>query len=256
MTQSINQPLHINTSIRVYPSRSEMGQAGGCRAEEMLCSILESKGSARVVFAAAPSQNEVLEYLSKSDRVDWSRVDAFHMDEYIGLPPGSEQSFGSYLRDNLFGKADFRSVSYLDGNADPVAECARYSSLLLAAPIDLVMMGIGENGHIAFNDPHVADFEDPETVKRVELDRQCRMQQVNDGCFTTLDDVPTHALTLTISALMSARALVCTVPGSTKADAVRNMVRGPIDEKCPASILRMHSNCSCFFDVESASSLL
>lgn len=246
----------ITTSISVYANRTDMGIAGGQLAENYLLSLLQTQDVARVIFAAAPSQNEVLERLSSSQLIDWSRVDAFHMDEYVGLPANSPQSFGNYLKKNIFGKVSFRSVNYLNGSADSLVECGRYAKLLNAAPIDLVMMGVGENGHIAFNDPHVAQFNDSEVVKRVELDQQCRSQQVNDGCFGTIDEVPTHALTLTIPTLTSAKALVCTVPGSTKANAVRDMMHGPIDVQCPASILRLHSNCSCFFDLESAEALL
>lgn len=253
---SADAKLSLLTSTLVSANRDELGLAAGKRAEQLLVEILEGQDSARVVFAAAPSQNETLAYLKASSIIDWSRVSAFHMDEYVGLPKESKQSFGHYLRTHLFEKVGFADVNFLDGNADPIAECERYSKLLNAAPIDLVLMGVGENGHIAFNDPPVADFEDPQTVKMVELDEACRVQQVNDGCFAAFEDVPTHALTLTIPTLMSARALVCSAPGSTKSAAVGNMFLGPVDEKCPASVLRLHTQCFCFFDIESAVDLL
>ena len=253
---SADAKLSLLTSTLVLANRDDLGLAAGKRAEQLLVDLLNDQDAARVVFAAAPSQNETLAYLKDSSIIDWSRVSAFHMDEYVGLPKDSAQSFGHYLRTNLFEKVGFADVNFLDGNADPAAECERYSDLLNAAPIDLVLMGIGENGHIAFNDPPVADFKDSQTVKLVELEQACRVQQVNDGCFAKFEDVPTHALTLTIPTLMSARALVCSVPGSTKSEAVGNMFMGPVDVKCPASVLRLHRRCFCFFDAESAVDLL
>ena len=248
--------LCINTSIRVYADRKSLGLAAGKCAEQFLVQRLKNQAAVRVIFAAAPSQNETLGYLAHSSAIDWSRVSAFHMDEYVGLPPASKQSFGHYLRENMFDKVSLADVNFLNGNATPDAECERYSRLISADPIDLVLMGVGENGHIAFNDPPVADFQDPVAVKQVELDDACRTQQVNDGCFATFDDVPTQALTLTIPTLMSAAALICSVPGSTKSHAIRNMVLGPVDVSCPASVLRRHSNFNGFFDLESAAGLL
>ena len=178
------------------------------------------------------------------------------MDEYIGLAPDAPQGFGNFLRRELFSKVSFASVSYLDGTADDrAAECRRYGELLAAAPVDIVCLGIGENGHIAFNDPHVADFNDPAAVKVVELDHTCRQQQVNDGCFAKLDDVPTHALTLTIPTLVAPKTVFCMVPAPTKAKAVQAAVEGPISETCPASILRRHDNASLWLDPDSAALL-
>jgi len=246
----------FETVTRIFQNRSALGQAAGVYAEQLLVDLLAEKENVQVVFAAAPSQDEKLDYLAKSTQVDWQRVTAYHMDEYIGLPAGSEQSFGSYLRRQIFERVAFRDVHYLDGNAEAKSECQRYAALLAEAPIDVVLMGVGENGHIAFNDPPVANFDDPLAVKVVELDQACRQQQVNDGCFAAIDDVPKHALTLTIPTLMSASHLVCTVPGSTKAEAVKNMFFGPLTTFCPASALRKHPSCHCFFDVESAVGLL
>ena len=235
---------------------NSLGLAAGKCAEQFLVERLKNQSAVRVIFAAAPSQNETLDYLSQSSAIDWSRVSAFHMDEYVGLPAQSKQSFGHYLRENIFEKVSFADVNFLDGNAEINAECERYARLLSVAPIDLVLMGVGENGHIAFNDPPVADFHDPLAVKQVKLDDACRVQQVNDGCFDSFDEVPTHALTLTIPTLMSAATLVCSVPGSTKSNAIREMVLGPVDVSCPASVLRRHSNFHGFFDLESAVGLL
>ena len=185
-------------------------------------------------------------------------MNAFHMDEYIGLAPDAPQGFANFLRAAIFTKVPFRSVNCLDGTAasrDPAAECARYSQLLRRFPVDITCMGIGENGHIAFNDPPVADFDDPALVKPVALDEICRNQQVHDGCFATLDDVPTHALTLTVPALMHAAQVFCVVPAATKARAVRDTLLGDIRTACPASILRRHPAATLYLDADSASLL-
>ena len=208
-----------------------------------------------MIFAAAPSQNEVLEGLVASD-VDWTKVRAFHMDEYIGLDPDAPQGFGNFLRDRIFGKLPFKEVYYLAAygkDADQI--CAQYSILLENNPPDVVMMGIGENGHIAFNDPPVADFNDPKKVKIVDLDEICRNQQVNDGCFASIDLVPKQAVTLTVPTLFEADHLFCTVPAPTKANAVYEMINGTIDEHCPATILRRHSDAHLYLEPDSAAKL-
>jgi len=238
--------------IKKAQSRAEMGRIAAADAEEVIASLIEKKGEINMIFAAAPSQNEMLENLLASEKIDWSCVNAFHMDEYVGLPNGDSHTFGVYLKEHIFGKVPFKSVHYIHGDAeDPEAECTRYSALLAENPVDVVCLGIGENGHIAFNDPPVADFNDPKAVKIVELDGVCRMQQVNDGCFPTLDDVPTHALTLTIPSLLAAKYMFCVVPAPTKATAVKNTVYGEISEACPASILRTHDSAVLYCDADS-----
>ena len=178
------------------------------------------------------------------------------MDEYIGLPDGDERKFASFLNDKIFSRLPFHSINYLNGNAaDLQAECDRYTGLLSQYPTDIVCMGIGENGNIAFNDPHVADFNDPRQVKIVDLDQDCRQQQVNDGCFDNLDEVPTHALTLTIPSLMAGKYIYCIVPGRKKANAVYHTLLDGVDKRCPASVLRRHSNAVLFLDTESSSLL-
>lgn len=205
------------------------------------------------MFAAAPSQNEFLEELLKHE-IEWSRITAFHMDEYIGLCKDSPQLFSFYLKTHLFEKVNLKNVFYLNSiNEDNKEECRRYSKLLNEKPIDIVFMGIGENGHIAFNDPPVADFNDKETVKIVELDLPCRQQQVNDGCFSSIDDVPKYALTLTIPALLSADYLSVAVPGKRKAEAVYKTLFDEISTDCPATILRNHKNAVLYIDCESFS---
>lgn len=235
----------------VYESRDEMGAAAASYAEETINSVIAEKGYANVIFAAAPSQNETLYHFLKSN-VDFTRVNAFHMDEYLGLSIKDEQSFARYLFDHIFSHVPFASVNYLPATLEREEACRSYSALLEKYPPDVVLMGIGENGHIAFNDPPVADFNDPYLVKPVALDEVCRMQQVHDGCFTDIDSVPRYALTLTVPALLSARYLVCTVPAPTKAAAVKAMLEGEYGEVCPATALRHHNGAKMFLDKDSA----
>ena len=175
------------------------------------------------------------------------------MDEYIGLPPDSDQSFRYYLETHLFNHVLCKNVHFIDAGSENIEqECNRYSRFLREYPPDIVCLGIGENGHIAFNDPSVADFNDPELVKVVELDEDCRQQQVNDGCFPDLHQVPTHAITLTIPAMMNARYLFVTVPGPRKAQAVHKTLNDQISPDCPATILRTHKNVKLYLDKDSA----
>jgi glucosamine-6-phosphate deaminase len=243
-------------TVKVYDSRKAMGEEAAKEAAAHIKALLSQKDEINMIFAAAPSQNEFIAALISDREIAWDRINAFHMDEYIGLDEDAPQGFGNFLRDRIFCKAGFKSVHYLQGNApDPEQECERYSEMLRNRKIDVVCMGIGENGHIAFNDPHVAEFDDPSLVKVVELDQKCRMQQVNDGCFETIDQVPTHALTLTIPALMLGECLFCIVPARTKAQAVKSTVQGPIVEACPASILRTHDHAVLYLDQDSSSLL-
>lgn len=242
--------------VRIYASREEMGRAAARDAGDYLREVLDKRGRARVIFAAAPSQNEFLRELCAQPGVDWGRVQGFHMDEYAGLERDHPKSFGCFLHEHVFGRLPFGGVEYLRGAADDLeAECLRYAALLEREPIDAVFLGIGENGHVAFNDPPVADFHDSRRVKLVELDPVCRRQQVNDKCFDTLDQVPARALTLTVPALFEARRLFCVVPAPTKAAAVRDTVHGPVGEACPASILRRHPAAALYLDGDSAALL-
>jgi glucosamine-6-phosphate deaminase len=245
----INKYKHLN--VNVFPTREEMGLAAGKDVEARISWLLECRDEVRMVFAAAPSQNEMLDYLASSTLIDWGRVTAFHMDEYIGLNGGADQLFSKYLQRRLFSRVKMKKVWLLDGNADPGKEAARYTALINEAPIDVICLGIGENGHIAFNDPPVADFNDPLTVKKVSLDRSCRIQQVNEGCFATLDEVPEEALTMTIPVIFGASHLFCVVPGRSKKEAVNNTLNGPVTTACPASVLQKHPDCSFYFDADS-----
>ena len=242
-------------NVKVYQTREEMGKAAAEEAAAAIRAAIAAKGEINMIFAAAPSQNEFLAHLIADKSIDFTKINAFHMDEYIGLPADAPQGFGNFLRERLFDRVPFKTVNTIDSSAaDPEAECRRYAALLQAHPCDIVCMGIGENGHIAFNDPHVADFGDKAAVKVVALDETCRQQQVNDGCFARLDDVPTQ--TLTIPTLTAPEAVFCIVPAKTKANAVYAALRGGITEACPASILRRHANATLYCDADSAARVL
>jgi glucosamine-6-phosphate deaminase len=240
--------------VRVYADRAALGVAAAAEVAAAMRAALAAQGRVRMAFAAAPSQEEFLAALIASPGLDWSRVTAFQLDEYVGLPEEAPQRFGQFLRTRLFDRVrpgEVHLIGATERADDATAECRRYAALIDVAPLDVVCLGIGENGHLAFNDPPVADFRDPEVVKLVELDDACRRQQVNDGCFPTIGQVPTHAITLTIPTLLSGRRLVCVVPGPTKREAVRRTLTGPVATSCPASILRTHPACTLYLDVES-----
>lgn len=242
-------------SVNVYDSRRSMGEASAADIAACIKELLTQKPEIYMIFAAAPSQNEMLEALIADKEIDWSRIHALHMDEYVNLPAEAPQGFGNFLRRAIFDRVPFASVNLIGTEADSEATCRRYDALLASHKVDIVCMGIGENGHIAFNDPHVADFNDPCRIKKVDLDQKCRQQQVNDGCFASIDQVPTHALTLTIPTLYNVENVFCVVPAATKAEAVRNTVTGPVSETCPASILRTHDNAILYTDNDSASQI-
>jgi len=245
-----------NLATHIYNNRSSMGVAAAKMVCERINILLRQQDFVNMIFAAAPSQNEFLDALIKNKQVGWSRVNAFHMDEYIGLAPNDPRLFSAFLGEKIFGRLPFRTINYINGNtADQPSECERYTELLKQYPPDIVCMGIGENGHLAFNDPPVADFNDPVKVKIVRLDPECRQQQVNDGCFKTLMEVPTHALTLTIPALMAGKYIYCIVPGEKKVKAVFNTLNAVISEKHPSTILRKHVDAVLFLDKDSSSLL-
>ena len=243
--------------VKIFETRREMGEVAAQDIKNKFCELLAKKDEINVIFAAAPSQNDVLKSLTEDKDIDWGRINAYHMDEYIGLDKDAPQGFGNFLRDHIFGLAPFKSVNYIDCTAkDPEAEAVRYAKLLADNPTDVVVMGIGENGHIAFNDPPVADFNDKVLVKPVKLDEICRNQQVNDGCFAKLEDVPENAITLTIPALTSAGHLFCTVPAKTKTWAVTQTVQAEISEKVPATTMRRHADATLYCDPDSGAELL
>jgi glucosamine-6-phosphate deaminase len=238
-------------NIGIFPTRVEMGQAAGKEIERKIAELQKVNNEVRIIFAAAPSQNEMLDYLACSDVIKWGKIVAFHMDEYIGLENDSGQLFSSYLKKRLFDKVKPGKVNLIETQGNIEEEIERYSSLISESPIDIVCLGIGENGHIAFNDPPVANFNDTVKIKKVMLQDLCRIQQVNDKCFNSLEEVPECALTLTIPVIFSAKYLYCVVPGVSKRSAVKNTLTGPVDTSCPASVLRTHKECRFYFDYES-----
>ncbi len=242
--------------VKVYETRVEMGTHAAREVAGRISDLLKSgSGQVNIIFAAAPSQNEFLEALIK-EPVNWENVNAFHMDEYIGLEPHAPQSFSNFLRQKIFDRVPLKNIYYLNGNASRMeGEIERYTALLNEFPADIACMGIGENTHIAFNDPHVADFNDSQMVKVVDLDAASRTQQVNDGCFPTISEVPTHALTLTIPALLNAQYIYCMVPSALKADAVYRTLQEPVSESYPSTILRKHKRTILYLDKASAALL-
>jgi glucosamine-6-phosphate deaminase len=242
--------------IEIHESRAAAGEASATAAAEELRAMLSKRGEASVVFASARSQDEFLACLRTQPDIDWKRVTVFHLDEYVGLPASHPASFRYYLRDRLVKYVPIKEFLELNGEAaDLAAECARYAALLDRKEPGLVALGIGENGHLAFIDPHNCNFRDPDKVRQVELDETCRRQQVHDGAFVRLEDVPLRALSLTVPSILRIPRVVVTVPGSTKRDAVKEALDGPIAETCPASALRRHPRATLYLDEESSALL-
>ncbi|MBI2924691.1 MAG: glucosamine-6-phosphate deaminase [Verrucomicrobia bacterium] len=241
-------------AVRVYATHEELAADAARLAHEFLQQTVATQGHAAAILASAASQVRFLAALTALPGLDWSRVTLFHMDEYLGITADHPASFRRYMRERVESHVTPRVFHYLAGDAlEPIKECERFTRLLRAQPIDLCCLGIGENGHVAFNDPPVAAFNDPLTVKIVKLDEACRMQQVGEGSFPNLGAVPQYALTLTVPALCSARKLLCVVPENRKAQAVRDALKGPITTACPSSILRQQGHATLFLDAESAS---
>ncbi|MGR3660635.1 MAG: 6-phosphogluconolactonase [Paracoccaceae bacterium] len=241
-----------SAKILVFDGRDAMAGAAAEAIARQIRVLAQTKPVVRMIFAAAPSQAEVLSKLCNMPDIPWSQVTAFHMDDYLGIAPQAPQRFANWLDHHLFKKVNFKSVHRIASSGASEDICTSYAELLSEAPIDIVCLGIGVNGHIAFNDPPVADFDDPQIVKVVELDDICRQQQVDDECFAKLSDVPTHAVTLTVPTLLSAGALYCIVPGAHKRAAIKAALETPISTSCPASILRKHQNSILFLDPEAA----
>lgn len=242
-------------NVHVFSSAKRTGYAAGQAIEEQIMQLQEKQEHIRMIFAAAPSQDYMLEYLTQSEKIQWNKITAFNMDEYVGLADNAPQLFSQYLERNLFLKVALAEKYTISTNGNVQDEIKRFSILIEDHPIDIVCLGIGENGHLAFNDPPVADFNDSHTIKLVDLDMVCRQQQVNDGCFLKLGDVPLTALTLTIPALLRGNSLFCVVVGLHKKEAVKQALFGEIDASWPATILRQHPNCQYFFDKEAYSTV-
>ncbi len=241
--------------VRICESRDELGHVAAGAAARIITEAIGARGRARVIAATGNSQVPLVKALVK-EQIDWKLLDLFHMDEYVGMAADHPSSFRLWIKQRISDQVHPRNTNFLQGDAaDLEGEIRRYTDLLLEAPIDLAFVGFGENGHIAFNDPPVANFNDPLTLKRVTLDEACRRQQAGEGHFKDVDSVPKEALTITCPGLFRAQAWVCCVPEARKAVAVRNALEGPISEACPASLVRRHPKAYVFLDADSASLL-
>jgi glucosamine-6-phosphate deaminase len=243
-------------NIEVYNTPQSMGKATASFVANHLKEAIEENDHANLLLATGASQLDFLKAFRQMGQLDWSKISTFHLDEYVGISPNHPASFRKYLHDRIIDEVKPGESFFLRGDADDIpAEIKRYEQLLRSHPIDVACIGIGENGHIAFNEPPVADFQDPKLVKIVSLDQKSRQQQVDEGWFGTLEEVPTQALSLTIPAIMKSDMISCVVPDRRKADAVCKALHGPITSECPASILRTHPNTTLFLDNQSASEL-
>jgi len=243
-------------TVLIYPTINEMSCAVAAQAAAILKDAISQRGSARMIIGTGTSQEEFIRALARTPGVEWRQVEVFHMDEYLGMRASDPASFVRWVKTNFGDIVHPGKVYYMNGGAlDVEEECRRYGSLLCSGPINLSCLGFGENGHLAFNDPHVADFSDPVPVKRVELDKHCRMQQVGEGHFPNLEAVPREAITITCPILVGAEHVICCVPERRKAEAVRAALEGPVSPTCPASLVRTHRGALVFLDEEAASLL-
>ncbi len=233
----------------------ELGKSAGSAAAELIINALEQNGQANIILATGASQFETLKQLISEKDIDWSKVVMFHLDEYIGLPESSKASFRKYLKERFLDKVPALKATYLvNGETDPVKECNRLNSIIELHPIDVALVGIGENGHLAFNDPP-ADFDTKEPYIIVELEEQCRTQQFNEGWFESVSDVPTKAISMSISQICKSKYIICSVPDSRKAKAVKDCLEEPVSNLFPASILQLHPNCTYYLDKNSSALL-
>ena len=243
--------------IIIGKDKNDMGRLAADDAAAKICAAIAANGEARVIFASAASQFEFIEALLTHKEIDWSKVCGFHLDEYVGLKADHPASFRRFLKERLLAKLPcaVKSFTFVGGDApDTAAECARLETALREKPIDLACIGIGENGHIAFNDPP-ADIDTNRAYKVVPLDEKCRMQQVGEGWFPDLAAVPTHAFSMTVKQILWAKSIVCTCPDSRKADAVKGSLEGPVTNMCPGSLLQLHPDCGVFIDPPAAAKL-
>lgn len=249
--------MSLTKIIRVHHLQDpvSLGSSAGEEAALAIKKAIAKKGQAKIILATGTSQFETLNRLMAEPGIDWSRVTMFHLDEYIGLSITSPASFRRYLKERFLDKVPkLKAAHLINGENDPVKECKRLNALLSRHRIDVALVGIGENGHLAFNDPP-ADFDTRDPYIIVDLDQACRKQQFNEGWFKTMNDVPRQAISMSIHQIMKARQIICSVPDQRKAEAVRNCLEKPISHQYPASILRNHANCSIYLDKASASLL-
>jgi len=239
--------------IEIYNTPHELGVAAAKHAASLLQQTIKTNGTANIILATGTSQFETLKHLVNED-VDWSKVTMFHLDEYIGLPITHPASFRKYLQERFISKVNLKNVYLINSEANPQQACEKLGELILHHPIDVALVGIGENGHLAFNDPP-ADFETEEPYIIVELDDACRQQQMNEGWFNSIDDVPQKAISMSIKQIMKSKNIICSVPDKRKAAAVKNCLENSVSNLCPASILQAHRNCIIYLDKDSASLL-
>jgi glucosamine-6-phosphate deaminase len=243
-----------DVQVNVQPSKPVSGAVAAKHAAKSLQRLLAASPIARIIAATGASQFDFLQFLTAAPGIDWPRVEMFHLDEYIGLPADHPASFRKYLMERFIRKTGIRKYHLLDGEQDPAAVVRAVGKEISSAPIDIAFVGIGENGHLAFNDPP-ADFETDEPYLIVELDEACRTQQVNEGWFPSLPDVPTRAISMSVKQILKSREIIATVPGPQKARAVKACLEGEISPMAPASVLRTHPNTTVYLDTESASLL-
>lgn len=260
MTTTSSDPINTfrvdQLNVRIYANQDDLSNAVAAEVREYLVATLNEQETAAAIMATGNSQIRFLESLVAMGGVDWSRITLFHMDEYLGLSDEHPASFRRYMRERVEAKARPRAFHFIEGDALlPLDECQRYADLLRAQPIDLCCLGVGENGHLAFNDPPVANLDDPHLVKIVKLDDGCKRQQVNEGHFPGMDAVPPYAITLTIPALRMAKKMMCLAPETRKANAVKQALQGPIGTECPASALRRCPQATMLLDSNSAAGL-
>ncbi len=239
--------------IDIYNTAQDLGKAVAKDAAFLLRKAIETNGAANLILATGTSQFETLTQLI-AEEIDWSKVTMFHLDEYIGLPITHPASFRKYLTERFISKVSLKKAHLINGEADPQQECERLGALISQYSIDVALIGIGENGHIAFNDPP-ADFETEQPYIIVELDNACRQQQMNEGWFTSLDEVPKNAISMSVQQIMKSKHIICSVPGKRKATAVKNCLEHPVTNIYPASILQQHENCVVYLDKDSAALL-
>lgn len=236
------------------PNRTAMGQYVAAQAAADLRDALSHSGEANLLIATGASQFEVLAELAKQPEIDWSRITGFHLDEYVGLNADHPASFCRYLRERFVDLVPLRDFHYIDGMSEPANTIERLSALIEESPIDVALVGIGENGHLAFNDPP-ADFETTQPYLHVKLDQRCRQQQVGEGWFESIDGVPTTAISMSVKQILKSSKIYCSVPDSQKAEAVAATIQGDVTPNIPASILKAHRNCVLVVDVASSSQL-
>lgn len=240
-------------SVRVYPTHLELAQDAAKIAQNHLKSTLDTQGYGTVILATGNSQIQFLQALVSLGDLDWSKITCFHLDEYLGISQSHRASFRRYLREKVEKLVKPGCFHYLQGDClEPLQECDRYSKLLMAQTIDLCLLGVGDNGHLAFNEPNVTNFQDSYPVKLVQLDRQCRQQQVNQGHFPNLEAVPQYAFTLTIPMIGAAKRILCLAPQKHKAEVIKTALQGEISPHCPTSWLRTQPQATLFLDADSA----